>query len=96
MLRPVCLTLTLALCTPAMANPIAEVICEPTARMKEKLTRQLRSERQGMGLRGPEQVVEVWTDQRGDWTMVITYASGQSCIVAMGEAWTDTGRKDPA
>ena len=94
MLRP--LALSLLIVTPAVANPIADVICEPTARMKEKLTAQLHSERQNMGLRGPEQVVEVWTDPRGDWTMVITYASGQSCIVAMGEAWMDTKKKDPA
>lgn len=95
MLRP--LLLTLALATPAAAtSPIADVLCEPTSRMKEKLTRQLLSERQSMGLRGPEQVVEVWTDKSGDWTMVITYASGNSCIVAMGEAWTDVVSKDPA
>ncbi|WP_407492220.1 hypothetical protein [Pseudooceanicola sp. MF1-13] len=87
----------IALALPAAAtNPIADVICEPKARMTEKLTRNLRSERKSMGLRGPEQVVEVWTDSQGDWTMVITYASGQSCIVAMGEAWTDTAKKDPA
>lgn len=82
-----------ALATP---SPIAEVICESKARMKDKLIHQLGSERQSMGLRGPEQVVEVWTDDGGDWTMVITYASGQSCIVAMGEAWTETGKRDPA
>lgn len=84
------------LAAPAAASPIAEVICEPTSRMTAKLSGQLRSERQSMGLRGPEQVVEVWTDKRGDWTMVITYASGKSCIVAMGEAWVDTAAKDPA
>jgi hypothetical protein len=94
MIRPILLSLVLA--TPAVANPIAEVLCEPTSRMTDKLTRQMQSERQSMGLRGPEQVVEVWTDKRGDWTMVITYASGQSCIVAMGEAWMDTAPKDPA
>ncbi|WP_375175210.1 hypothetical protein [Pseudooceanicola sp.] len=89
--------LLLLLAAPALAsNPIAEVLCEPTSRMTEKLTRQMHSQRQNVGLRGPEQVLEVWTDKRGDWTMVITYASGQSCIVAMGEAWLDTKAKDPA
>ena len=37
------------------------------------------------GLRGPEQVMELWRSDRGDWTLVMRYASGQSCIVAMGE-----------
>lgn len=40
-----------------------------------------------MGVRDPEQVMEVWTDPRGHWTMVVRYASGTSCIVAMGEDW---------
>lgn len=94
MLRP--FWILLALAAPAAANPIADVICEPTPKMTAKLSQQFQSERQSMGLRGPEQVVEVWTDKRGDWTMVITYASGNSCIVAMGEAWMDTPKKDPA
>ena len=88
--------LTLLFAAPAAANPIADVICDDTPRMTTKLERQLRAEKQSIGLRGPEQVVEVWTDERGDWTMVITYASGKSCIVAMGEAWIDLPRKDPA
>ncbi|MGI3170496.1 hypothetical protein ACRARG_15200 [Pseudooceanicola sp. C21-150M6] len=81
---------------PLTANPIAEVICEPKARMEQKLATSLGSTRHSMGLRGPEQIVEVWTDQQGDWTMVITYATGQSCIVAMGESWIETPGRDPA
>lgn len=91
------LIVLMATATPVLAtSPIADVLCEPTSRMTEKLSHQMQSKRQNMGLRGPEQVLEVWTDKQGDWTMVITYASGQSCIVAMGEAWMDTASKDPA
>jgi hypothetical protein len=31
--------------------------------------------------------MEVWTDAHGDWTLVVRYAHGLSCIVAMGEHW---------
>ena len=87
----------MATATPVLAtSPIADVLYEPTSRMTEKLSHQMQSKKQNMGLRGPEQVLEVWTDKQGDWTMVITYASGRSCIVAMGEAWMDTASKDPA
>ncbi len=81
---------------PTLANPIAEVICAPTDQMTGKLTRQLGTTRRASGLRSPEEVVEIWTDPDGDWTMVIAYASGQSCIVAMGAHWQDTGPEDPA
>jgi hypothetical protein len=79
------------------AGPLAEVICAPTADMVQRLTRQFGATQQALGLRGPEEVLEVWTDKRGEWTMVMTYASGQSCIVAMGEAWTELSvPHDPA
>lgn len=79
----------------AKASPLAEVICDSTERMRDRLQHQFGTRRQAMGLRGPEQVMEVWTDPRGDWTMVVTYATGTSCIVAMGEAWEQV-TQDPA
>jgi len=94
------LPLSLVLAAPAGAtNPIAEVLCEPTAQMQQRLVREFGERRHASGLRGREQIMELWTDARGDWTMVVTYASGTSCIVAMGEAWQEhssTPGKDPA
>ena len=82
---------------PALAqSPIGEVICAPTDVMQTRLIRQYGTERQASGLRGPDQMMEIWTDVHGDWTMVVRYASGTSCIVAMGEHWTDIGARDPA
>ncbi|WP_256369249.1 hypothetical protein [Ruegeria sp. HKCCA6837] len=40
--------------------------------------------------------MEVWSNQRGDWTMVVTYATGTSCIVAMGDNWLSHDRSKPA
>ncbi len=77
-------------------GPIAEVLCEPTNTLYSKLKRQMQSTRTATGLRGPEQIMEVWTDPRGNWTMVVSYATGTSCIVAMGEDWVAAGRQDPA
>ena len=77
----------------AVAKKIAEVICEETVRMEQRLSRRLGAERQAMGLRGPEQVMELWTEQNGDWTLVVTYATGTSCIVAMGENWQALDRE---
>ncbi|APX11021.1 hypothetical protein [Tateyamaria omphalii] len=78
------------LATPLSANPIAEILCAPSKQMQQKLEQQFRSARAASGMRSPEQMMEVWTDQRGDWAMVVRYASGTSCIVAMGEHWEET------
>lgn len=89
--------LALTLSVPAQAkSPIAEVICEPTGRMHEKLTRQFGSHRAATGTRGPEQIMEVWTSKSGAWTMVVTYATGTSCIVAMGDDWLSHVTEEPA
>lgn len=84
------------LCGPAMANsPIADVVCAPSDQMKQRLTQQLGTTRRATGLRSPQEMMEIWTDARGGWTMVLTYASGRSCIVAMGDYWNEEGPSDP-
>jgi len=76
------------LASPAAAvSPIAEILCEPRERMEQRLSQNFIATRSALGVRSPDQVMEVWTDARGDWTLVMRYANGQSCIVAMGEDW---------
>ncbi|SFE60796.1 hypothetical protein [Roseivivax sediminis] len=79
-----------ALAAPATGqSPIAEVICAPKDRMSDKLTRQYGAKRHATGLRSPDEVMELWRAEDGDWTLVMTYASGRSCIVAMGRHWDE-------
>ncbi len=81
----------------AQASPIAEVVCAPTGEMQERLTAQMGAERAAVGLRDREQVMELWTARDGEsWTMVVAYASGTSCIVAMGQHWQDLMGDGPA
>lgn len=85
----------LSLATAGSASPIADVICAPKARMEQKLRIQFGNSPLAMGVRSPTEVMEVWTGEAGDWTLVITYASGRSCIVAMGEDWQSFEKKKP-
>ena len=77
------------LAAPLGATPLAEVLCAPTDQLRTRYLSHVGTTRSAIGIRGPEQVMEVWTDARGDWTMVVRYASGTSCIVAMGEDWVE-------
>ena len=97
MLRITLLASLLLPAAPALAfSPIAEIICAPKDQMTRKLAGQFGESRRATGLRGPEQMVEIWADEVGGWTMVITYASGKACIVAMGEHWTLMDLPGPA
>ncbi|MDG1068913.1 MAG: hypothetical protein P8P40_11160 [Sulfitobacter sp.] len=67
---------------------MSDVICDDSARMIKTLKEIRGAKRQGMGLRDPETMLEVWvTVRNGDWVIVQNYANGTSCIVAMGEHW---------
>lgn len=79
--------LTLLAQPSAAASPIAEVVCAPRAEMEARLQREQQARLTASGVRDPETVMEVWSSPAGRWVMVIRYAEGQSCIVALGEAW---------
>ena len=70
----------------ASPGPIAEVLCDHRDRMRQKLRQSFQSERAWQGLREPDQIIELWQDAHGDWTLVIAHANGSTCIVAMGTA----------
>lgn len=79
----------IGLLLPAQAHAqMGDVSCDDSARMTATLKNVLGAERQGMGLRDPETMLEVWVARHsGDWMIVQNYANGTSCIVAMGEHW---------
>lgn len=83
------LNLSICLLIPALAQAqMSNVSCDDSTRMVETLTNSLGATRQGMGLRDPETMLEIWVTQRnGDWIVVQNYSNGTSCIVAMGEHW---------
>ncbi len=80
-------TLCFALPTLAQAR-MSDLHCDDSSRMTETLKQVMGAERQGMGLRDPETMLEVWVTRRsGDWMIVQNYSNGTSCIVAIGEHW---------
>ncbi len=83
------IALSIFISLPVLASArMADVSCDDSARMTQRLTTVLGAERQGMGLRDPETMLEIWvTRGNGDWVIVQNYTNGTSCIVAMGEHW---------
>ena len=74
----------------------SDLSCDDSARLVDTLERVQGAERQGMGLRDPETMLEVWvTPRNGDWVIVQTYANGTACIVSMGAYW-EAAPADPA
>ena len=97
MINRLFLFLTICVAAPTLASAkMSDVSCDDSARILSMLTEVLGAERQGMGLRDPETMLEVWVSPRdGEWMIVQNYANGTSCIVAMGEHW-EAGLAGPA
>ena len=62
----------------------------PFCAERAALVAQLRAEYQeptALGQMGPQRLLEIFIARNGDWTVLITEASGVSCIVAAGDNW---------
>ena len=97
MTRPI-LFAVLAAVVP-LSSAWADVVCAPRADLVEKLQSTYGETRHGMGMRGPESILEIWrSESTGSWSVVMTYADGRACIVAAGDQWTplDEALTDPA
>lgn len=52
--------------------------------------------RRGIGLAANNTVMEIYASDSGSWTITITLASGQTCLVASGEAYEELEDALPA
>jgi len=84
-----CLGMCAALPQAASAR-FTELVCDDRARLQDQLQTIVGAEPLARGVRDPDAMIEIWiVPGSGDWTIVQNYASGTSCIVAMGEYWED-------
>ena len=99
MYRSLACLILITLAAPAAANaPLGDVYCDSSEALTKKLRVQFGEEQQGLGMHGPESVMELWSHPaNGNWTLVKRYASGRACVVALGESWaTMAPLPDPA
>lgn len=74
-------------CTPVTAA----TVCLRRDVMVERLTDRYEEARIGVGLVNESSLVELFASETGTWTMVVTTTTGQSCAVASGTDWIESG-----
>lgn len=80
----------------AMPDPSdAAARCAPYRQMTTFLAERYGETPQAVGLVGPGRIVEVFAGAGGSWTILVTSAAGQSCILAAGEGWETFPAADP-
>lgn len=61
--------------------------CGPRAQILTLLAERYGETRLGMGLSGPQSVVELFAAEGGSWTMTITLPDGRTCLLLAGQDW---------
>ena len=65
-----------------------DLACGSREEMTGRLKQAFGEAQTGLGLVSAAQVLEVWSsEETGTWTILMTDTSGQTCLVAAGEAW---------
>lgn len=61
--------------------------CSGRADVIAQLRDEFKEEPAAIGMTGAGTVVELLTSETGSWTLLLTFPSGQSCLIATGEGW---------
>ena len=76
----------------AIAPPVSAQSpnCMPRDALVSQLAGQYGEHLSGFGVQNPNQVLEIWSSRKtGTFTVVITRSDGISCVMAVGENWSE-------
>jgi hypothetical protein len=62
-------------------------MCGERAAIVAQLKTKYQESRQAVGLISNNGAAELYVSEKGTWTMLVTLASGKSCIIAAGHSW---------
>ncbi len=68
----------------------AASVCGKRDDFIKALTDKFQEQSKAMGIAGQKNLLEVFTSNKGTWTVLMTTPSGTSCIIAAGNSWEDT------
>ena len=75
------------------APALAQMVCGNHADIEKRLQEGYSEIRTGVGLAGNGGLIELYTSEKGTFTIVLTRPNGMSCLMAVGENWEQV--KDP-
>ena len=87
MLRSIVFILGVALIGLQAGPAAAEQVCGERTKMMTQLEEKFAEAPVAMGLTSAGAVIEVLTSTTGSWTFLVTYPTGQTCMVASGMSW---------
>jgi len=77
-------SLVLLAASPALAQQMA---CGDRSDLLAHLKEKFKESATGAGITGNGAVMELMTSDSGSWTLILTFPTGRSCLVATGDNW---------
>ncbi len=74
----------------------AQAVCGDRGEIVSRLETAYQEKASAIGLAGNGGVVELYTSEKGSWTLLLTQTSGVSCLIAAGESWETVPHQKPA
>jgi hypothetical protein len=65
----------------------AQTICGQHADVTKKLETNYKEQPVGMGLSTDGGLIEIYSSEKGTWTILVTRPGGITCLVAAGDNW---------
>lgn len=69
------------------APAIAQTVCGDRAQIISELARVNDETPQAIGLSASGTLIELLVSETGDWTLLVTYPTRETCLLATGESW---------
>jgi hypothetical protein len=79
----------------AVSSASAQDICAKREEIVQRLWDRWQEVLTANGLADANRLIEVFVSENGSWTIVITDASGRSCVASAGQGWTPRDPKTP-
>lgn len=77
-------------------SAIAQANCAARDVVVDRLASGFGEKLAGAGLRNSTSIFEVWmSEEKGTWTILLTTADGQSCVMASGTHWRGADPVEP-
>ena len=83
-----CLAVTALAVTTAAPAEAGRTVCKDRSEIIKILGKKFGETQRSFGLQNDSRVLELYASKNGTWTAILTMPSGQSCVIAAGEAWT--------
>ena len=86
-----------AMAAPLAASPAnAQAVCGDRNEIVSRLESGYDEKVSALGLAGNGGVVELYTSNKGTWTLLMTQPNGMTCLIAAGDSWESISSHKPA